>query len=142
MRERFIDAEGCIVGRVAAAAAKAALLGDKVAVLNCEKSVVSGKREAILEEMKYDFSRTGRPTKGPFMQRVSDRFVRRIITRMLPRSKTRGREAVSRVLCYTGIPAEFKDKKMEKVKGSEASKLPSPRFMTVLQITKHLGGSR
>jgi large subunit ribosomal protein L13 len=142
MKERFIDAEGCIVGRVASAAAKAALLGDKVAVLNCEKAVISGSREGILEDMKYHFSRTGRPTKGPFMQRVSDRFVRRIITRMLPRSKSRGREAVSRVLCYTGIPAQFKDKKLEKVAGSEQSKLPSQRFMTISQITKHLGGSR
>jgi large subunit ribosomal protein L13 len=142
MKERFFDAEGCIVGRVAAAAAKAALLGDKVAVLNCEKAVISGTREAILADMQYHFSRTGRPTKGPFMQRVSDRFVRRIITRMLPRSKSRGREAVSRVLCYTGVPAEFKAKKLERVAGSESSKLPNQRFMTIGAITKHLGGSR
>ena len=85
MSERYIDAAESIVGRVAVIAAKAALLGDKVHVVNCEKAVVSGRREAVLADADYHRSRPGRPSKGPFIIRTTDRYVRRMISRMLPR---------------------------------------------------------
>jgi len=142
MSERYIDAAESIVGRVAVIAAKAALLGDKVHVVNCEKAVVSGRREAVLADADYHRSRPGRPSKGPFIIRTTDRYVRRMISRMLPRENLRGRDAVHRVLCYTGLPAEFKDKKLEKVPGSHLSKLPTYKFITIAEICEHLGGKR
>lgn len=142
MTDRFFDAAECIVGRVATKAAKAALLGDNVFVLNCEKAVISGRRDAVLDDARENVSRPGRPSKGPFFDRTTDKYVRRIITRMLPRSKSRGREAVHRVLCYTGLPDAFKDKKLEKVEGAHFSKLPTYKYVTIAEVCKTLGGKR
>jgi large subunit ribosomal protein L13 len=141
MMERVIDAADCIVGRVASYAAKRSLLGDSVAVINCDKAVISGKRVSILEHAGTRFHRVGRPTKGPFMQHNSDRFFRRVITRMLPREKTRGREAVKRVMCYVGVPKQFEGKG-EQVPGSHKDKLPSYDYLTVAQICAFFGGKR
>lgn len=142
MNERYFDAADCIVGRVAASVAKAALLGDKVFVLNCEKAVISGSRDGVLDDAYANWSRPGRPTKGPFVHRTTDKYVRRIITRMLPRSRSRGREAAHRVLCYTGVPDAFKDKTLEKAQGSAASKLPTYKYVTIAEVCKALGGKR
>jgi large subunit ribosomal protein L13 len=140
--ERIYDAKDCIIGRVAVKAAKAALLGDTVSVINCEKAVISGKRESVFADIDSHFRRVGQPTKGPFMQHNSDRFVRRIITRMLPRSTARGREAMARVLCYTGVPKAFEGKTVEHVPGADKGKLPNYYYVTVQEICKRVGGKR
>ena len=140
--DKYFDAAESIVGRVAAAAAKAALLGHKVSVLNCEKGIISGDRVAVLANADVQRARPGRPTKGPFIERTTDRYFRRIISRMLPRENVRGREALGRIMCYTGLPDEFKDKKLEKVPGSDYKKLPNYKYITVDEICKHLGAKR
>ena len=142
MTDKYLDAEDCIVGRVATVAAKSALLGHNVHVLNCEKAVISGSRTGVLADADENRGRPGRPSKGPFIIRNTDRYVRRIISRMLPRDTTRGREAERRVLCYTGVPEEFKDKKHEKVEGSHVSKLPTYKYITIAEVCKHLGAKR
>jgi len=132
--ERIIDAADCIVGRVAAQAAKSALMGDTIHILNCEKAIVSGNKVSVFARSDQAFKRTGQPTKGPFMQRRCDRYVRRIVTRMLPRARARGQDAERRVLCYIGVPKAFEGKKVESIEGSHKSKLPSYRFVTIAQI--------
>ena len=140
--DKYIDAADSIVGRVATVATRAALLGHNVRIVNCEKAVISGTRDAILADADVQRSRPGRPTKGPFIIRTTDRYVRRIISRMLPRENLRGRDALHRILCYTGVPAEFKDKKFETVPNSHYSKLPTYNFITIDEICKHLGAKR
>jgi len=46
----IIDAKDSILGRLGTYVAKQALLGNKVDVVNCEESLVSGRRHAILKE--------------------------------------------------------------------------------------------
>ena len=41
---KIYNGEGMILGRLAAIAAKEALLGEEVKVVNCEKVIISGKR--------------------------------------------------------------------------------------------------
>ncbi len=139
---RIFDAKDCIVGRVAVKAAKAALMGEEVAVVNCDTAVLSGMRLAILKDALHKLHLGSNPNKGPFFQRNSDRYFRRIITRMLPRTTARGREAVTRVLCYTGVPKVFEGKKLEKVPGSDKSKLPHYNYVTVKELCKQLGGKK
>src|SRR4030042_3500372 len=98
-----IDASNLILGRMANFAAKQALLGNEVKIINCEKAVISGKRENVFDEFLNRRER-GTPRKGPFIHRMPDKIVRRTIRGMLPWKKSRGKEAYRRVMCYYGIP--------------------------------------
>lgn len=139
MAEINIDAKGAIVGRLAAYVAKQALLGYTVNVLNCEEAVMSGKPGQNRERYHYLMMEMGQPSKGPFYSRMPDRFVRRVIRGMLEYKKPRGRAAYDRIMCYIGVPEQFKDKKMvSPIKTAE--QLPNLRYRTVGQLCKSLGG--
>lgn len=135
----IIDATNAILGRMATFAAKEALLGQKVAIINAEKAVVSGTKKAVLARYKQKYAR-GVPSKGPFIHRMPDRFVRRTIRGMLPYKNPRGAEAFKRVMCYIGVPESFKDKEAMKMHHTTA-KLPNTKFVTVEQISRNLGGN-
>jgi len=136
--EIFINADNLIVGRMATFAAKSALLGDTVKILNCENSIVTGNREFILEKFSHK-RQMGNTSKGPFFPRMPDRFVRRTIRGMLPHKRPKGREAFKRILCYAGVPEEFKDKKMITLPNANVSKMKNQRFVYVKEICKHMG---
>jgi large subunit ribosomal protein L13 len=136
----IIDANDMIVGRMASFAAKKALLGEKVDIINCEKAVITGNRDDVLHKYWYRARDMGGPRKGPFIIRLPDRFVRRIVKGMLPMNKPRGREAHKRVKGYIGVPEEFKDKPTVKVPGADVSKLNMLKRVNVGDICKHMGG--
>ena len=48
----IINAEGLIIGKLATVAAKHALIGEKVDVVNCEKACITGSKRDILEKYK------------------------------------------------------------------------------------------
>lgn len=135
----IIDANDMVLGRVATFAAKKALLGEKVNIVNCEKAVMTGNKETILAKYRQKRER-GRPTKGPFIHRRSDMFVRRAIRGMLPYKQAKGKDAFQRVMCYMGVPEEFKEKDLVKVEGAETTKLPNLKFTKVEEICKFMGG--
>ncbi len=135
-----INAEGKILGRLAAFAAKQALLGEEVRVVNCEKAVVTGSPKRVLEDYRRKRER-GVPRKGPFFPKQSDRLVRRTIRGMLPYKKPRGAEAFKRVMCYKGVPFELEGKPFTDVPGADASKLKNLKYLEVQRICKELGGS-
>lgn len=134
----IIDATDAILGRIATVAAKKALLGEKVDIVNCEKAVVTGSRDQILARFKQkkDF---GIPLKGPYYPRMPDRMVRRAVRGMLPFKKEKGRKAFDRVMCYIGVPDKMKDQKAEKIKEADVSKMPSLKYVYIKDISKHLG---
>lgn len=136
----IIDANNMIMGRMASFIAKKALLGEKIDVINCEKAFFSGNPEDTLHTYWYRGRDMGGPRKGPFLSRMPDRFVRRIIRGMLPMNKARGREAFKRVMCYIGTPEEFKDKPVEKLPHANTSRLTTLKKVSVAEICKHMGG--
>ena len=138
MAELYIDATNAIVGRVGAFAAKRALLGDTVKIMNCEKAVMSGRKESIIERYYNLRNEIGQPQKGPFIPRLPDRFMRRTIRGMLPYKRQKGAAAYKRILCYLGIPVQFKDKKLQKVPGAGAEKLKSLKRVTVEEVCKKI----
>lgn len=138
MEERVIDAKDAIVGRIATVAAKAALLGDKVSIINCEKAVISGTKKRVFEREEQKRKR-GIPAKGPFVSRLPDRFVRRIIRGMLPYKQSKGSVAYKNIMCYRGIPEEFKDKKAETPQQAKVEKLRGSSYVTIEEICKYLG---
>lgn len=132
----IIDANNLVLGRLASAAAKQALLGEDVNIVNCEKAIITGNKQSIL---KHYLSRLklGQPHQGPFIQRRPDFFVRRTIRGMLPRKKPRGRESLSRVKCYIGVPQSMS--KAESLQQAMPIK-KKKHYLTVGELCMHLGG--
>lgn len=130
-----INAENLILGRFASYAAKKALIGETIIVVNCEKAVITGSKSVVLQRYKDKFER-GAPLKGPYYPRMPDRLVRRAIRDMLPYKFERGRKAFERVKCYISVPEEYKSKKTEKIKGADIIKTKSLKYITVEEISK------
>ena len=135
----IINAENLILGRMATFAAKKALLGEKIDIINCEKAVMTGNKKQILAKYKWK-REIGRPTKGPFIPRRADMFVRRTLRGMLPYKQEKGRKAFDNLMCYMGVPEKFKDKETEKIEKADTSKLPNLKFITIETICKFMGG--
>ncbi len=135
----IIDAKNLIIGRFATVVAKKAILGEKIDVINCEKAVVSGKKSDVLAKYRARSIR-GSSTKGPFIPKIPERFIKRAIRGMLPYKKPHGRAAFERVICHRGVPTELEGKKAETIKKAEFSKLPTLNYVTVEEICKYLGG--
>ena len=137
----IINAKDLIVGRFATYAAKSALLGEEVAIVNCEHAYITGTKKKVLDE----FSRKramGTWATGPFYHRQPDRLVRRMIRGMLPHKQEKGKNAYKRIMCYLGIPEQFNNQKMETVEDAHISKVPNLRFVSLQEISKHLGAKR
>jgi len=139
MEELNLDATNAILGRLASHAAKQALLGKTINIVNCEKAIISGNRHAVRAKYYHNMFKLGRPTKGPFLSRMPDRFVRRVIRGMLDHKNERGRNAFERVMCYIGTPDAFQKKKLLHV-AKDVSELPKLRYQTVGELCTSLGG--
>ncbi|MBS3096133.1 50S ribosomal protein L13 [Candidatus Woesearchaeota archaeon] len=134
----IIDAKDTILGRLGSYAAKQALLGNKVDIINCEDAVVSGKRHAIIGQYITRVHRKA-PTKAPFFYRRPDMFVRRAIRGMLPFKKARGRDTFRNIMCHIGVPEGLKNEKAFRIDGSGAEKLHSTDYLKVKDICKATG---
>lgn len=136
-----LDAKNQILGRLASFAAKRALSGDMVVVLNAEKAVISGRRKSIVEEAKHILNtRTlGAQANAPVHERRPDLYFRRVVRGMLPWKKAKGRAAFHNVHVFMGVPEEFSGKSMMKVPGADASKLTSP-YIALEDLATEIGG--
>ena len=133
----IIDGKDLIMGRLASFAAKQALLGKKVDIINCELVIITGKRKELIEEFKQKLGR-GNVFKGPFISKSPDRLVRRMIRGMIPYKKARGKTAFQNIMCYNTIPETFKDKKAITLKDAHISRLASINYLTVREISRLL----
>ena len=135
----IIDATDLILGRLASFTAKKALLGETVNIVNCENAVISGSKEDVLGGYQ-ELMDKGSPKKGPFYPRMPDRMIRRTIRGMLPYEIDKGKKALKRVMCYIGVPSEFKDKKILTIEDANVSRLnKSSNYVRVKDICKELG---
>src|SRR3989338_1028862 len=138
MAEVIIDAKHTLLGRVSSIAAKQALLGHNVEVVNCEEAVVSGRKFSIFANYERRLDRKA-PNKGPFLYRRPDFFVRRTIRGMLPWKRSRGREAFKLVKCHVGFPEELKKEKPMNVDKTSMTKLKIDH-VKVKDICQRIGG--
>lgn len=135
----IIDAKDAILGRLSSYAAKQALLGNKVEIINCEESVISGRKQASLHEYIRRMKRKA-PTKAPFFYRRPDMFVKRTIRGMLPFKRARGREVFKNIKCHVGVPDSLKEKKALTIEHAGSEKLHSADYLKVKDICKAVGG--
>ncbi len=108
---KIIDGKGAILGRLASFAAKTALKGEEVVVLNCKEIIISGNKKYFQQKQLDMKKKIGSGQKGPKISKLPHIIVKRAIRGMLPSHKQgRGRGAFKRILCYSGVPKEFEDK--------------------------------
>ena len=131
----ILDATDLILGRIASFAAKKALLGENIDIINCENAIITGNKYQIFAKYKNK-KRRGIPTKGPFFPKMPDMFVKRTIRGMLPYKKEKGEIALKRITCYIGVPDQFKDKKFETIAKANIANVPSLRYVKVENICK------
>jgi len=132
-----INAEGLILGRMASEIAKRLLRGERIVIVNAEKSVISGRKKSKVNEAK-EFLKVGAPERGPFHQKRPDRIVRRAVRGMLPYKRPKGIQAYKRLAVFMGIPDKFKDGKMETLEKAHSRKLTCPH-LTVGELAKEVG---
>ncbi len=136
----IIDGNNLVLGRMATHVAKAILNGEKVEIVNCEKIVISGRKEDLIERWTAKTKR-GEPFHGPFYPRREDMLVRRTIRGMLPWKESRGKQAFKNVACHIGIPESLKGKKIDTIKEANASRLRRTGYMRIGEISRHIGKS-
>ena len=134
---KVIDAKGLILGRMCTQVAKQLLLGETIHIVNCEEAIITGTKRNILEKHKARRAR-GQPTQGPFIIRVPERFVKRAVRGMLPYKKPKGRQALDRLRCHVGTPAEVKEKP-QTLENAQLAKSNAFTYMTVKALCKELG---
>lgn len=134
----IIDAKDAVLGRLSSFAAKQVLLGNKVDVVNCEEAVVSGKKQAILANYIRRIDRKA-PTKGPYLYRRPDFFVKRTIRGMLPFKRARGREVYHNIKCHIGMPENLRNEKVTVLENASASKIHSTDHLKVKDVCKAIG---
>jgi large subunit ribosomal protein L13 len=137
----IIDATNSIVGRIATVAAKQALLGEDIVIVNCEKAYITGGKKFITDDYLRK-RKQGTWATGPFYHRQPDRLVRRIIRGMLPHKQEKGKSAFNRIMCYIGVPEEFKNQKFEVIENAQISKVPNLKYISIGEISKSLGAKR
>lgn len=107
---KIIDGKGVVLGRLASYAAKEAVKGEEIVVLNCAEVIITGNKERIKKDLEEKRRRVGSGQKGPKVSRSIDKIVKRTIRGMLPNHREgRGREAYKRIKCYVSTPKEFQD---------------------------------
>ncbi|WP_456368948.1 50S ribosomal protein L13 [Thermococcus sp.] len=139
---RIINAEGLILGRLASKVAKMLLEGEEVIIVNAEKAIITGNREDIFAKYKQrtELRTRTNPKRGPFYPKRSDEIVRRTVRGMLPWKTDRGRKAFKRLKVYVGVPKEFEGKEFETISEAHMSRLSTPKYVTVGEVAKFLGG--
>ncbi len=135
-----IDATDLIMGRLASYTAKRLLSGDRVIIVNAEKAVITGNKQAIIQRYKekLQIRTASNPRRGPFHPRMPDRILRRTVRGMLPFKQAKGREAYHRLRVYIGVPEQYVNKEKITVPEASIARLKS-RYITLTTLSKELG---
>jgi large subunit ribosomal protein L13 len=138
----YVDATNQVAGRLASNVAKLLLSGQKVFVVNSERALLSGAREAVMSEWrtKLELSSRVNPIYGPIHPRRPDTILRRMVRGMVPRKKPKGQLAMKRLRVYVGVPSDLKEKKLTQFEDAAATR-PIPIYVTMLELSKNMGWS-
>ncbi len=137
----IIDATDLILGRMATQVAKRALEGETIAIINAEKTVITGNKTDILAKQQLH-QEIGHKTRGPIFPREPDFMLKRSIRGMLPYKSTKGREAYGRIKCYIGVPAEFKEHKAESLKNAHISSSNAAEYTVIADVCRLIGAKK
>lgn len=128
----IIDAEGAVFGRLCSFAAKKALEGNEIIIINSEKTIITGNKKNIIGEYGEIRKKGGHSLKGPKYSRVPYKMLKRGIKGMLPDFRRGvGKQAFKRVKCYNGVPKELENEKTIKM-----TKLKKAKYIGLEELSK------
>jgi large subunit ribosomal protein L13 len=131
-----VEAGDCIVGRVASEVAARALDGDRVAVVNAERAVITGNEESTMATYRKR-AEIG-SDRGPYYPKRPDGILKRAVRGMVPTEKRSGREAFERVRVYVGDPY---DEESVVIEGTSLDRLSNIKFTSLGEISANLGAN-
>ena len=132
-RPIVVDATNHIAGRLASNVAKLLMKGNRVSVVNCEKTMMSGTRSNQIKEYRefLEINSIINYKHGPVHYRRPDTVMAKMIRQMLPYDrKPSGKEAHQRLRTYIGSPKEIKS--LEKIQFEKAKIRKTPSNYTAL----------
>lgn len=143
------DASDLVLGRLASTVAETLLKSargggeDKVIIVNCEKSVVSGSKNSVFATY-HDKYALNHARKGPYFPRMPDMILKRAVRGMLPyQKKSSGRRALRSLRVEIGCPSHLGGDELPEghVKGdvSKISKGLPDKHVSLGDISAHLG---
>ena len=138
------DAKDKILGRLASSVAKELIGGKKVAIINAEQSIISGRKKLIKEKYKtrLGLQEKENPEHSPYWSRRPDFLVKRVVRGMLPyHRKTTGKEAYKRLIVFVGTPEAFKGVKPIEIKTKDPKTLYAG-YVKVSELSEMLGYQR
>ena len=136
----YIDASEQIAGRLCSILAKELISGKRIVVLNAEKALVSGNTSSVLRQWqaRLEIYSHVNPIYGPIHPRRPDNILRRMVRGMVPKTKAKGKSAMSRLRVYMGVPEKYAGVKTSKFEDAKARK-PIPQYPTIAEISKNIG---
>lgn len=135
------DAKDKVLGRLASTVAKDLLNGKNVAVVNAEKSFISGDKLKIAKRYRtrLNLQEKENPEHSPYWSRRPDMLVRRIIRGMLPyHKKPSGKAAYKRLRVFVGFPKELNGLKTIEVK-TKSPKSIYVGYVYISELSRILG---
>jgi len=141
-KQIVVDASNCIAGRVCSHVSKLLLQGNRVVLVNAEKSMLSGNRYKTIELYKeyLEINSVTNPIHGPFHPRRPDTILTKMVRGMIPKQKSSGVEAFKRLRVYIGVPEQFKTVKLESFEDTKITK-PSSYYISMGDVAKQIGWS-
>jgi len=133
-----IDAKGLIMGRLASVVAKRLLAGEEIAIVNAEKTIISGSKAKTFTDYKTTMD-IGTREFGPYFPKRPERILKRTVRGMLPYKRARGRDAMSRIKVYVGIPAEFESAELTTIEEANMNRLSSNKYVELGEVSSRLG---
>lgn len=135
-----VDATNCIAGRMCSHVSKLLLQGNRVAIVNAEKAMLSGNRYKTIDSYKehLGINSVTNPIHGPFHPRRPDTILSKMVRGMVPKRKPDGISAFKRLRVYMGVPEGMKAARMESFDDSKISK-PESYYISVAEVAKQIG---
>ena len=135
-----VDARDCILGRVASQVAERAMDGERVAVVNAEQAVITGRAEDVTA--KFQKRRELGSDRGPYYPQRPDGIFKRSIRGMIPHKKPRGREAFENVRVYVGNPYEGDgEREAEVLEDTSLDRLSNIKFVSLGDVSESIGAN-
>ena len=133
--DAVVDARDCVLGRVASQVAERALDGERIAVVNAERAVITGREEDVIGT--YESRREKGSDRGPAYPKRPDRIFKRTIRGMLPYKRPRGRDAFENVRVYLGNPYD----EGEILEETSLDRLSTIKFVSLGDVSEALGAT-
>jgi large subunit ribosomal protein L13 len=135
-----IDATNCVAGRMCSHVSKLLLQGNRVAIVNAEKAMLSGHRYKTIELYKerLTINSVTNPIHGPFHPRRPDTILSKMVRGMVPKRKPGGLAAFKRLRVYMRTPDQIKGSKIQSFPDSKITK-PESYYTSIGEVAKQLG---